>query len=207
MKTILGNSGVKEVILGSNVTTIEDRAFYDCGNLISIAISENVTTIGRDAFTKCSGLTSIAIPKNVTSITGTRIFSGCTSLTSVYSLSETPARVTSFDNTVCKNATLYIPTGSLSAYEDKITGRSWKNFSNIVEMDLTGIVDVNKEVPAFEVTANGIQFTAAEGKRIEVYTANGALVEKVGSYAGEEITLDKGVYILSIGGKTVKVKL
>ena len=74
-------------------------------------------------------------------------------------------------------------------------------------MDLTGIVDVNKEVPAFEVTANGIQFTAAEGKRIEVYTANGALVEKVGSYAGEEITLDKGVYILSIGGKTVKVKL
>jgi hypothetical protein len=42
---------------------------------------------------------------------------------------------------------------------------------------------------------------------VAVYSTGGALVEKIDCYAGEEITLDKGVYILRVGGKTVKVKL
>ena len=49
--------------------------------------------------------------------------------------------------------------------------------------------------------------TAADGKTVSVYSINGALVEKIDSYASEEITLEKGVYILRVGSVTVKVKM
>jgi hypothetical protein len=77
--------------------------------------------------------------------------------------------------------------------------------SNIDINGTTGIGSV--DAPAFEITAGGIQFTAAEGKAVAIYTAGGALVEKIDSYAGEEITLDKGVYIICVGDKAVKVRL
>jgi len=100
---------------------------------------------------------------------------------------------------------LYVPQGSLEAYK---AADGWKEFKNIVEFDPTSIEDVTEEdAPAFEITAGGIQFTAAEGEAVAVYTTAGALVEKTDCYAGEEITLDKGVYIICVGDKAVKVRL
>ena len=100
---------------------------------------------------------------------------------------------------------LYVPQGSLDAYK---AASGWKEFKNIVEFDPTGIEDVTEEVaPAFEITAGGIKFIDAEGKAVAVYSTAGALVEKIDSYAGEEIALDKGVYIVRVGDKAVKVKL
>ena len=101
--------------------------------------------------------------------------------------------------------TLYIPQGSLEAYK---AANGWKEFKSIVEFDATAIEDIEDDAPTFKVTTGGIQFTAAaEGKAVAVYTASGALVEKIDSYAGEEIALDKGVYIVRMGNKAVKVKL
>ncbi len=103
------------------------------------------------------------------------------------------------------NATLYVPQGSLEAYK---TADGWNNFTNIVEFDPTGIEDVTKDdALAFEVTAGGIHLADAKGKAVAVYNAGGALVEKIDNYAGEEITLDKGIYILCVGDKVAKVKL
>ena len=58
-----------------------------------------------------------------------------------------------------------------------------------------------------KVNGNCITLVGAEGKAVAVYSTNGALVEKIDSYAGEEIAFDKGVYIVRVGGKAVKVKL
>ena len=101
--------------------------------------------------------------------------------------------------------TLYVPQGSLEAYK---AADGWNKFVNIVEFDPTGVEDVTDEdAPAFEITAGGIKFTDAEGKTVAVYTTAGALVEKIDSYAGEEITLDKGVYVVRVAEKSIKVKL
>ena len=58
-----------------------------------------------------------------------------------------------------------------------------------------------------KVNGNCITLVGAENSSVAIYSTSGALVEKIDAYAGEEITLDKGVYIVRVVGKAVKVKL
>ena len=221
-------TGLTSVTIPNSVTSIGYGAFYDCSGLTSITIPEGVTSIGNNAFSFCSGLTSITISNSVTSIgnwafsncinlesvtignsvtsIGYYAFSYCNSLTSIHLLGETPPTVGSdnFTNKQYLNMIVYIPKGTLAAYQAADT---WKYFWDIQEFDVTAIENIEDVTPAFEITSSGIQFTAAEGKAVAIYAANGALVEKIDNYAGEEITLDKGVYIVRVGDKTMKVRL
>ena len=61
------------------VTSIGNRAFYNCADLTSIAISKAITNIGESAFYGCKKITSIIIPNSVTRINN-YAFSGCNSL-------------------------------------------------------------------------------------------------------------------------------
>ena len=70
----------------------------------------------------------------------------------------------------------------------------------------TGIVASSADA-AVKVNGSGVVIVGATNSSVKVYSADGALVEKIDSYAGEEIILDKGVYIVRIGNKTMKVKL
>ena len=108
IKTIFG-SQVEEYVLGEDVTSIGDYAFYGCTSLTSITIPEIVTSIGEHAFWGCTGLISITIPEDVISI-GESAFNGCTGLTSV----TIPKNVTSigayaFSN--CSNAQEFVFEG------------------------------------------------------------------------------------------------
>ena len=58
-----------------------------------------------------------------------------------------------------------------------------------------------------KISGNSITLSGANNNTIVIYTTNGALVEKIDNYAGEEIQLDKGIYIISIDGKVVKIRL
>ena len=73
---------ITKVIVGGSVTTIGDKAFYDCDSLTSIVIPDSVTTIGDGAFYACGKLTSVTIPDSVTTI-GSYAFEYCSSLTSI----------------------------------------------------------------------------------------------------------------------------
>jgi hypothetical protein len=63
------------------VTTIDDRAFMNCG-LTRITIPDSVTSIGNYVFNACPNLTSITIPDSVTHL-GDNGFCLCMNLTSV----------------------------------------------------------------------------------------------------------------------------
>ena len=74
-----------EVIISSvyndlPVTSIGDRAFYECSNLTSVVIGDGVTSIGYGAFECCNNLMSVVIPDSVISIDWCAFYS-CRSLT------------------------------------------------------------------------------------------------------------------------------
>lgn len=73
---------VKEYVLGDEILSIGNCAFFSCHNLTSINIPKNVTKIGNSAFTLCENLTSIYIPKSVKSI-GEDAFRNCFGLSSI----------------------------------------------------------------------------------------------------------------------------
>ena len=56
------------ILIPNSVTSIGDRAFYNCTGLTSITIPSSVTSIGSYAFCGCDGLTGITIPDSVTNI-------------------------------------------------------------------------------------------------------------------------------------------
>ena len=75
-------TNLSNVIIGDNVQTIPDYAFYNCSGLTSVTMGNHVTSIGAYAFSNCSGLTEITITNGVTSI-GIYAFSSCSRLTTV----------------------------------------------------------------------------------------------------------------------------
>lgn len=76
------SSVFRSVIIPDGVTSIGERAFYDCSGLTSVAIPSTVTNIGNWAFSGCRGLTSVTIPEGVTRI-GEGAFASCNGLKSV----------------------------------------------------------------------------------------------------------------------------
>ena len=69
------------VILESGITSIGDKAFYECRSLTSITIPDSVTSIGDYAFYYCTSLANITLPNSVTSI-GDDAFYCCSSIES-----------------------------------------------------------------------------------------------------------------------------
>lgn len=73
---------IEEIVVGENVATIGDFAFYDCDKLTSIIIPNGVRSIGSGAFRSCTRLTSVIIPDSVIGI-GPEAFRSCGSLVSI----------------------------------------------------------------------------------------------------------------------------
>lgn len=85
---IKGNALIKcrpwatSVIIPSNVTSIDDKAFYGCRSLTFASIPNSVTTIGSNAFRECNELTSVTIGCGVTNIYNCAFY-GCSGLKKV----------------------------------------------------------------------------------------------------------------------------
>ena len=101
-------------------------------------------------------------------------------------------------------ATLYVPKGTLSAYQ---SADIWKKFKYIKEHELTAIDNIQGESPTLEFAEDGITIKDADEKNIYIYNTAGALVEKINNYRGEKIILEKGTYIISVDRQTIKAKL
>ncbi len=64
-KSFASSLSIEELIIGNNIITIEEIAFYMCSNLKYISFSNSVTTIGDYAFSESSNMKYIYIPKNI----------------------------------------------------------------------------------------------------------------------------------------------
>ena len=110
-----------------------------------------------------------------------------------------------FTNAHYMNTTIYVPKGHLATYQEADV---WKLFWNVQEHELaTSIEDIETDEVNFSITSNGISLLNADNSAVAIYSINGILVEKIDKYTGEEIVLNKGVYIVCVGDKAVKIKL
>ena len=71
------------ITFDNDITSIGEKAFFECHGLESITIPNSVTSIEDWAFSGCDDLESITIPDNVTSI-GNGAFRYCVNLKSFY---------------------------------------------------------------------------------------------------------------------------
>ena len=205
MNLCLNGESVTDLVIPDGVENIKKYAFYGYSSLTSVTVPNSVKSIGNYAFKRCSGLTGVKIGNSVTSIEQAA-FEDCSGLASVYLSGENPPTVGSknFATEQYMNIQLYVPEGTLATYQ---TAETWKNFGKIQEFDVTGINEFIEETPAIEYTADGVALTNAIGKNVAVYTASGSQVVNIENYSGENITLDKGVYIIAVNDKSAKIIL
>ena len=76
------NTEIKNLVIPSGVTNINDYAFFGCSGLKNVTIPNSVTSIGHGAFWGCSGLDTITMSSSVTSIGG-YAFEDCSELKQV----------------------------------------------------------------------------------------------------------------------------
>ncbi|MBR4390384.1 MAG: leucine-rich repeat domain-containing protein [Prevotella sp.] len=144
-------SSLTSVALGNSLTSIGTCAFWGCSSLTGeLIIPNSVTTIGGSAFWACTSLTSLTIGNSVTSI-GCDAFRACTDLTSIVVMTSTPPTLDwnygggSIFGGVSKNIPVYVPCGSIGAYQ---VARGWDSFTNYHEFSTAYDLIIEVEDPA-----------------------------------------------------------
>ena len=127
-------------------------------------IPESVTEIFAASFTGM-GIEEFVIPKTISKI-GNYIFTFNDNLEKVISYIEEPFDVSEEafcyskeenEEPLFTSATLYVPVGTLQKYQ---AAKGWNKFSNIVEMESTGINAINT------VDASDAEWFSIDGKRL-----------------------------------------
>jgi len=208
------NCGLVSVILPPSITTVEDYTFTECHALQSIVIPEGVKSLGSSVFLNCYSLTTISLPSSLTSI-GYQTFLNCRNLSSIYAYPITPIKLTDYSTfyNVNKNTCiLYVPAGSLKAYQE---ADQWKDFLNIREMLPT---DINSQsINAIDLYPNPVKdgFNIAgltESGILTLMNLNGITLLKKQINPNEYISINgfpKGVYVakLQVSGGVVEKKI
>lgn len=158
---------------------IETKSNKIITGCVGTTIPNDITEIGNYAFLDISNLHYLSIPNNITRL-GTRAFKNC-DLKKVWSYIEEPYQiydVFGYDqngNRRNTTATLYVPVGTKSKYEQLW---DWYNFPNIEEFDPAGINNVITE----------------DDKVIAIYDINGQ----------RATNLKKGIKIIKYKNGTIK---
>lgn len=76
-------TSVENIIIGENVNSIPEYAFYRCNGMKTLVIPDGLKTIGKRAFGECKELKTVTIGRSVTEI-GEGAFFACDNLKEVY---------------------------------------------------------------------------------------------------------------------------
>ena len=183
----------------SELRRIGNWAFYNCHLLQHLVIPEGVTEIGDAAFYGCTYLEDLELPSTVTRI-GDNCFALCSKLKQIRVRAAVPPEIeakTFYD--VNREIPVYVPEGYLDDYRED---PYWREF-NLIGEEQGGTVGTDRaEISELYRMEDG-RIVLTEEMPVSIYTVTGALI-----YSGTatEVPLPApGVYLLRLGGETVKV--
>ena len=185
---------------------IGEGLFYGCNSLISVNIGNNITFIPAGVFNECTELKTISFGNTVEKIDC--YFKDSPLLQEVYCQSAIPAKPKygndyyffTYGQNTYESEVLYVPAGCKEKYEE---AEGWKNFRKIDEMD-AGVEESASEDMTVRVVNGCIVIDGVEdGCSVEVYDMTGKAV--YGGAAANIPNMPRGIYVVRICGKTVKV--
>ena len=136
------------------ITKICNRAFFD-SCLEEVVLPQSLKKIGESAF-EGAFLKRAELPSSVEEI-GNYAFSFCEDLESFKVFTSTPLPIPAYVFTLSTDiATLYVPQGSKSAYENAV---GWYEFNDFEEFVIEGISALKHDAPATYYNLQGLPVT------------------------------------------------
>lgn len=188
--TISGDGGVDYYLI-----TSYDAPYSNLPNLKELIIGENVSTVGPvEAFINEVGL---AVTPGA--------FKKCSSLKAVTVKTSTPPTGAEFSNIAYSNATLIVPDNTVSLFQ---VADGWKEFINIVDETSAGIdpITIANNCP-LSISLDGIIYDGEHDISILICGIDGKCQYSGNVSPGQSITLSKGIYIVTLDSKSMKVKI
>ena len=153
--------------------------------MTAISIGKSVETIDAGCFYDAPLQTVVCQPNNPPTL----------KFADEYGRAKNP-----FNGDTYTNAMLYVPMGRGFKY---VAAEGWREFRNVEEMD-SGVEDVVGEEAVIHVVDGCIVIDgAAADATVEVYDMTGKSVYR--GATAEIPSMPRGIYIVRIGGKSVKV--
>ena len=113
-------SDITSIVIPWTVRKIDEDAFVDCKNLVSVTLSEGLESISNSAFYGCTALKSITLPASLRGVSS-YAFRGCISLEEVVILGDTRLENGIFqDCTSLKSITVKSPGNETYPYGSSI---------------------------------------------------------------------------------------
>ncbi len=159
--------GITTFTIPGNVETIEEDGFQNCYRLVSLVISEGVKTIGSWGFANCV-LQNLILPSTIEYIGSWAFVSNKFSSVTIYAEDVPQTGVDAFEHSNLDNATLYVPYGTKSKYEQ---ADGWKEFKNIVEMGETTPIIISSAKQVTYMSDKNLDFTGYPD--LKAYVATG----------------------------------
>lgn len=185
-----------------SVTAIGDGAFKWQWNMTSIELPETIESLGSELFEGCNNLETIEChaatpPTAIGEMRSEESGSEESGTEGTRAVTRAAVAKPTFSDWCYDNVKLNVPQGSLEAYKSVAP---WCNFKTIVD-------NVPTSIAAAPTTDRGLQIVDgklyADGQRMQVYDAMGRIVYD-GSAA---VQLQRGIYLVKIGNRVVKVQI
>ena len=184
---------ITAISLPEGLTSVGDRAFYDCYKVPSITLPSTLQHIGTWSFYNCEALTTMDIPAGVTLI-GEDAFVGCNAMTA-YTVAAT-------NTAYCaENGVLFTKDKKiLIQYPAAKTGNAYEVPYGVEQLVLRAIVNENLQLVSLPATLLTMEEFAMPSKNIHQIKSNASIPPATYANAFNQIDKFIPVYV-PVGAK------
>lgn len=217
-KVFYGCKALTNVVLPATLTKLDKAAFDGCSSLTEITLPKKLKTLGEAVFEGCTALEAINVAEGNASFASadgvlfnkakTNLLAFPAGKTGAYAVPSgteeiaAPIAITAdvFEDVDLNTCVLNVPEEGVEAYK---ADAQWGKFKNINGIMPSGVNDVVSSIDASVSVANSVLTIDGAQGDISVYNIGG--VRLANGSERLSVTLNKGVYIVTLNGKATKV--